>query len=130
MESGEWDFLFRTAASISKEEDYEYIVVTDEAIRKQPKLETVKRLWKYARTPVLPRHQILCSEFFQGKGIAQVELGDLLQLSQTKSVPTSCLYALLFWGALDLDLMQPLERCSLITLPSIATVEVPNRKAS
>ncbi len=38
VESGEWDFLFRTAASISKEEDYEYIVVTDEAITSSPNL--------------------------------------------------------------------------------------------
>jgi len=130
IESGEWDFLFRTAASISKEEDYEYIVVTDEVIRIQPKLETVKKLWKYARTAVPPQHQILCRDFYQKKQIAQVELGDLLQLFKTNSVPASCLYALLFWGALDLDLMQPLDSCSLITLPSITTVGLNNRKAS
>ena len=130
IKSGAWDFLFRTAASICKEENYEYIVVTDEVIRIQPKLETVKKLWKYARTPVLPQHQILCRDFFQKKRIAQVELGDLLQLFKTNSVPASCLYALLFWGALDLDLMQPLDYCSLITLPSITTVVLNNRKAS
>lgn len=130
VESGKWDLLFRTASSICEQEGYEYIVITDEVIRKQPKLENIKKLWKYARTPVLPQHQILCSEFFRKKEVGQVELGDLLQLFKTNSVPTSCLYALLFWGALDFDLMQPLDPCSLITLPSVITVVVPRRKAS
>jgi hypothetical protein len=130
VESGKWDLLFRTASSICEQEGYEYIVVTDEVIRQQPKLENVKKLWKYARTLTLPQHQILCSEFFRERSVGQVELGDLLQLFKTNSVPASCLYALLFWGALDFDLMQPLDHCSLITLPSITAIVVSRRKAS
>ncbi len=118
VETGKWDFLFRTASSICEQEGYEYIVVTDEIVRMQPKLESVKKLWKYARTPVRPQHQILCSEFFRKRQTTQVELCDLFQLFKSRSVPTQCLYALLFWGALDFDVMQPLDHGSLITLPS------------
>lgn len=128
VESGKWDFLFRTAASICEQEGYEFIVVTDEVIKQQPKLESVKRLWKYARTPVLPQHQILCSEFFQKKNLAQVELGDLLKLFKTNSVPTQCLYALLFWGALEFDLAQPLDSCTQICLSF--SISATSRKAS
>src|SRR5260370_2053375 len=43
VESGERDFLFRTAAAICDPEGYEFIVVTDEQIRQQPKLTNVKK---------------------------------------------------------------------------------------
>jgi hypothetical protein len=46
VESGKWDLLFRAASSICEQEGYEFIVVTDEVIRKQPKLENVKKLWR------------------------------------------------------------------------------------
>ena len=130
VQSGKWDYLFRIASSICEPEGYEFIVVTDRVIRQQPKLETVKKLWKYARTPVLPQHQILCKELFEQKQSEQVELGHLLKLFNSKTVPTQCLYALLFWGALEFDLTQPLDQCSLIRMSLTASVEVSKRKAS
>lgn len=130
VQSGKWDYLFRIASSICEPEGYEFIVVTDRVIRQQPKLETVKKLWKYARTPVLPQHQVLCKDFLEQRQTAQVELGDLLKLFKSKSVPTQCLYALLFWGALEFDLTQPLDQCSLIRMSLTASVEISKRKAS
>jgi hypothetical protein len=130
VESGKWDFLFRTANSICKEEECGYVVVTDETIRQQPKLENVKRLWKYARTPVYSQHQVLCSEFFRKKQVAQIELGDLFQLCKAESVPAQCLYALLFWGVLDFDITQPLDQCSPISLPFPLASVATKRKAS
>jgi hypothetical protein len=130
VESGKWDFLFRTASSICEPEGYEFIVVTDEQIREQPKLESVKKLWKYARTPVHSQHQILCNHFFQKRQTVQVTLGDLLHLFKTKRVPVQALYALIFWGALDFDLKQPLDHDSLIALPSAIASMAVNRKVS
>ena len=130
VESGKWDLLFRTATSLCEQEGYEYIVVTDEVIRKQPKLENVKRLWKYARTPVYSQHQILCNQFFRKRQGAQVTLGDLINLFKMENVPTQTLYALLFWGALDFDLMQPLDHDSLITQPSAPASTAVKRKVS
>lgn len=130
VESGKWDLLFRTATSICREEECEYVVVTDEVIRQEPKLESVKKLWKYARTPVYSQHQILCSEFFRKRQVAQIELGDLFQLCKAKSVPAQCLYALLFWGVLDFDITQPLDHCNLISLPLSMVSLATKRKAS
>jgi hypothetical protein len=130
VDSGKWEVLFRAASSICEEEGYQFLVVTDEIIRIQPRLENVKLLWKYARTPVLPQHQIICSQFFQSRNDELVTLGDLVQLFTRKQLPTQTLYSLLFWGALDFDLMQPLDQCSQITLPSTTSSKVANRKAS
>jgi hypothetical protein len=128
VESGEWDVLFRAASSICEQEGYEFMVLTDEVIRMQPRLENVKLLWKYARTPVLPQHQIICSQFFQSRKDELVTLGDLVQLFTRKQLPTQTLYSLLFWGALDFDLMQPLDECSEIRLT--VSVRTTTRKAS
>jgi hypothetical protein len=121
VDSGEWDVLFRAASSVCEQEGYEFLVVTDEIIRLQPRLENVKLLWKYARTPVLPQHQIICSELFQSRKDQPVTLDDLIQIFTSKQIPTQTLYSLLFWGALEFDLMQPLDRDSRITMPSALT---------
>jgi hypothetical protein len=42
VESGRWDILFRAASSICEQEGYEFLVLTDEIIRMQPRLENVK----------------------------------------------------------------------------------------
>ena len=130
VDSGKWDVLFRAASSICEEEGYEFLVLTDEIIRLQPRLENVKLLWKYARTPVLPQHQIICSQFFQSRKDEPVTLGDLIQLFTSKQLPTQTLYSLLFWGALDFDLMQPLDQDSPITLPSSSAKTTVKRRAS
>jgi hypothetical protein len=130
VDSGQWDVLFRAASSVCEQEGYEFLVVTDEVIRVQPRLENVKLLWKYARTPVLPQHQIICSQFFRSRKDEPVTLGDLIQIFTSKQVPVQTLYSLLFWGALDFDLMQPLDRDSRITIPSSSALTAVKRRAS
>jgi hypothetical protein len=130
VDSGKWDVLFRTASSVCEQEGYEFLVVTDEVIRMKPRLENVKLLWKYARTPLLPQHQIICSEFFKSRKDESVTLDDLIQIFTTKQVPTQALYSLLFWGALEFDLMQPLDRDSRITIPSSSALTAVKRRAS
>jgi hypothetical protein len=130
VDSGEWDVLFRAASSVCEQEGYEFLVVTDEIIRLRPRLENVKLLWKYARTPVLPQHQIICSELFQSRKDQPVTLDDLIQIFTSKQVPVQTLYSLLFWGALEFDLMQPLDRDSRITIPSSSALTASKRRAS
>jgi TnsA endonuclease N terminal len=130
VDSGKWDVLFRAASSICEEEGYQFLVVTDEIIRMQPRLENIKLLWKYARTPVLPQHQLICNQFFQSRKGELVTLIDLVQLFKRKHLPPQTLYSLLFWGALDCDLMQPLDQCSQIVLPSTTTSKAASRRAS
>jgi hypothetical protein len=130
VDSGKWDALFRAASSICEQEGYEFIVVTEEVIRTEPRLGIVKLLWKYARTPVLPQHQLICAQFFQSRKDEPVTLGDLIQLFTSKDLPAQTIYSLLFWGALDFDLMQSLDQCTQIILPSTSSLMAANRKAS
>jgi hypothetical protein len=130
VDSGEWDVLFRAASSVCEQEGYEFLVVTEEVIRMEPRLENIKLLWKYARTPVIPQHQIICSQFFQSRKDERVTLGDLIQIFTSKQVPVQTLYSLLFWGALEFDLMQPLGRDSRIKMPSSSAVTALKRKTS
>ena len=118
MDSGDWDSLFSTASTICEQEGYEFSVVTDEFIRQQPRLDNVKTLWKYARTPIRARHQILCIEFFREKQVAEIELSELIQFFRVQHVPVQTIYALLFWSVLNFDVMQPLNVASIITLPT------------
>jgi TnsA endonuclease-like protein len=130
VDSGKWDFLFSAASSVCEQEGYEFLVVTGEIIRQEPKLGNVKLLWKYARTRVLPQHQLICNQFFQNRKDEAVTLGDLIELFMMRHLPTQTLYSLLFWGALDFDLMEPLDRDSRIAFPSSAASITANRKAS
>jgi hypothetical protein len=130
VDSGEWDVLFRAASSVCEQEGYEFLVVTEEVIRMEPRLENIKLLWKYARTPVIPQHQIICSQFFQSRKDERVTLGDLIQIFTSKQVPVQTLYSLLFWGALEFDLMQPLGRDSRIKMPSSSALTALKRKTS
>ena len=107
VDSGEFDIVFRAATSICEDEGYEYVVVTDRTIRQQPKLDNIKKLWKYARTPLLPQHQLLCAEFFQAN--EEVELGDLLSFFKSKNVVAQVVYAMMFWGILTFSLIEPLD---------------------
>jgi len=128
VDSGKFDGLFRIATSASQDEGYEFVVVTDQLIRQQPRLDNVKKLWKYARTSILPQHQLLCRQFFQEKESEQVELGDLIAFFKSKGVAAQVVYSMLFWGVLDFDLTQPLDQFTSITLTGLAAVRI--RKAS
>jgi hypothetical protein len=130
VDSGEWDALFSTASSICEKEGYEFTVVTDEFIRQQPRLDNVKTLWKYARTPIRARHQILCNEFFREKQVAEIELGEFIQFFRVQHVPVQTIYALLFWSILNFDVTQPLNGASIITLPSTEVSATTNWRLS
>lgn len=128
VESGKFDSLFAAATSVSKDEGYEFVIATDQFIRQQPRLDSVKKLWKYARTPILPQHQLLCGQFLQEKQSAEVELGDLIAFFKSKGVATQVVFALLFWGVLDFDLNQPLDQLTPVKLTGHVALSM--RKAS
>jgi len=120
VDSGEFETVFRAATSICQDQGYEYVVVTDRVIRQQPKLDNIKKLWKYARTPILPQHQLLCAEFFYTSQADDVEVGDLLAFFKSKGVAVQVVYALLFWGILTFDLMKSLDEFTLIKMPGLS----------
>jgi hypothetical protein len=130
VDSGEWDLLFRIASSLCEREGYEFVVVTDKTIQKQPELENVKKLWKYARTPLRPQHQILCKKFFCRNHISMISLGELLSYFRAEKIPAEVAYALIFFGALEIDMARPINSKNLIWMPSTAVASAAARKES
>src|SRR5689334_12465350 len=76
------ELLFRIVATVCQAEGYEFVVVTAETIRQQPRLNNVKTLWRYARTPLYPRHQIFCLELFRSR--ENVTLGEAFEFFEMR----------------------------------------------
>lgn len=93
--------------SIFREQDYEFIVVTDLQIRTEPLLENVKIFWRYARTRIHPLHQIRCQEYLSERH--EVSIQELADSLSPQGVTLQIVYALLHWGVLSIDLHHPVN---------------------
>jgi hypothetical protein len=111
----ERDAAFRIISTVCARNGYEFVVVTEDEIRLQPRLNNVKLLWRYSRTSITPQHQIACQEYFSGSG--EATLADLMASFATKGIGKQLVYGLLYHGLLDFDLMKPITPESLVRLP-------------
>ena len=110
--------LFRVASHACEKKGLEFRVVTEVEIRLEPRLENVKLLIKYQRTPVYTQHRILCHEFFAGRGAAS--LAEVAAFFASKGVGRQTVYSLMRWGALGFDLMTPIDDDCVLYLPGRA----------
>jgi hypothetical protein len=115
-EQEKYQIPFKVAFELSGQNGYEFLVVTEFTIYRQPRLDNIKRLLHYQRVPIYPQHQILCYEFFAGK--PEASLGEAMDFFQMKGMEQPVVCALLRWGILNVNLDLPLTPDSLITLPS------------
>jgi hypothetical protein len=120
-EAEEYRRLFRIATEICRREGYEFRVATDEMIRLQPRLNGAKLLYKYARTPIPPQHQIGCHEFFTVR--QEAPLGEVTRIFASRGIGQQVIYALIFRGVLSVDLMRPLTRAAVVRLSIPAYAE-------
>jgi hypothetical protein len=120
-EKEEYRRLFHIAGETCCREGYEFRVATDEMIRLQPRLNGVKLLYKYARTPLLPQHQIGCHEFFTAE--QEAPLGEVARFFASRGIGQQVVYALIFRGVLSVDLMRPLTRDAVVRLSIPAHAE-------
>jgi hypothetical protein len=108
--------LFHIANVICARNNYEFIVVTDKMIRLQPRLNNIKLLTKYQRTPINnPHYQIACHELFTEK--LEIPLGEAMQFFNSRKIDAQVIFALLYWGVLAINLMQPIGMESVVYLP-------------
>lgn len=110
--------IFCIAAAACERQGLEFRVVTDAEIRSEPRLENVKLLIKYQRTPIHPQHRILCHEYFAGRRVAS--LAQVAEFFASKGVVRQTVYSLMRWGAIGFDLMAPIDDDSAIYLPGRA----------
>lgn len=111
-----YDLLFRIIYPICEVEGFRFKVLTEEVILQQPRLNNVKAVWSYARTPLHLQHQIYSHEFLQKK--QEASLAEMFELFETKRIPKQVVYALLYWGVMEFNLNEPLGLNSRIYLPN------------
>jgi hypothetical protein len=90
----------------------EFVVATDDKIRVQPRLENVKILRGYARTPFLPGQAVLCRKFLRGNEGASI--ADLVAALSDKGVTLPVVYSLIYHGTLAVDFNSPLDPRSVV----------------
>lgn len=114
-----YDLLFRIISTICEMEGYKFKVYTEEVILQQPRLNNIKAVWGYARTPLHLQYQIYSYELLQLKH--EVSLAEVFEYFQMRKVSKQVVYALLYWGVMGFDLNEPLCPNSRIYLPDNAT---------
>lgn len=120
-EKEKFQHLFGLATRACREKGWQFIVATEETIRLQPRLDNLKKMWRFAGTPIAhPRYRLYCQEFFTTEPAAPLD--ELIRYFESKQVSRRVVYALLYWGVLAVDLMAPLAGSSVITFPSLAAL--------
>lgn len=111
--TGRYDALFSAASTVCREHGYEFVVATDAQIRVEPRLSNLKLFWRYARTPLQPRHQLLCREFFRARAFAAASLDELSSHLASEGVGRDVLFAMLHHGAIAVDPNTKLDEARL-----------------
>lgn len=112
--------LYLSLASVCRAKGYEFLVVTDTMVRAQPCLNNVKLLWRYARTPLTPQHQILCHNFMLR--CTQANFTEVIQFFELNCIAKDVVYALMYRGALAFDITQPINSEIILFLPETSVV--------
>lgn len=123
VDKGTHTILFREIKWQCRQNGQEFVVATDEMIRVEPKLRNIKLLYRYARILVLVHHQVLCQRFFRNRGEATIRA--LYEFFSSEGIEhgLQVIYSLLYWGYLEIDLMQMIELESTVWLPSTESNE-------
>jgi TnsA endonuclease N terminal len=106
--------LFNKVAPICREHDWEFLVVTNEMIRVEPRLSNIKILYKYSRVEYSLQHLIICKNHLQGREpitILQAE-----QSLRSQGISRQIIFRLVYSGFLQTDLMKPVGSSSLIQM--------------
>lgn len=107
--------IFLIAAEACQKEGLEFRVATEDTIRLEPRLDNVKLLLKYQRTPLYPQHHILCRELFASR--PEASLVEVAEFFAARGIGRQTVYSLMRWGAIGLDLMSPIDDDSILFLP-------------
>ncbi|HEX8138918.1 MAG TPA: TnsA endonuclease N-terminal domain-containing protein [Pyrinomonadaceae bacterium] len=114
--------FFRIASAICARDNYDFVLITDSMIRVQPRLDNIKLLTKYQRTPINdPHYQIICYELFAKS--REVYLGELMQFFASRNMDKQVVFSLLYWGVLAVNLMQPIDAKIAVRFPGLESHE-------
>lgn len=115
--TGKYDDLFREVAWECRSMGCQFVLATDEMIRVEPKLQNIKMLYRYARTPLRQGYQPLIDQFFNTETVFNI--GGLARFFAKRGVEDSIqvVYALTYHGFFEIDLNTVISPLSEIVLP-------------
>jgi len=117
----EYQALFHIISQVCRQEGYEFVVVTDEMIRVQPRLRNIKILYRYAKVPLFSHYQLEYYEFLKEESL--ISIRNLARFLNSRKIENSLsvVYGLTYWGFLEIDLTKPVNSKTLVGLPTTAS---------
>lgn len=109
--------LFRIIAQICLQEGYEFVVVTDTMIRAQPRLGNIKMMYRYAKVPLYPQHQIFAKELLGAELDTCINSLALFLKKKGCEDAVSVVYAMCYRGMLKSAPTESIGPDTVITLP-------------
>ncbi|RUS94925.1 hypothetical protein DSM106972_091760 [Dulcicalothrix desertica PCC 7102] len=106
--------LFQCVAPIVQSLSWDFLVITDEMIRREPLLSNIKLLYRYAPVKLTPQLTITCHKYFQSQ--PPISLQKAEDYLSKKGIFRDSLLKLIFIGFLSTDLTIPIGNSSLISL--------------
>lgn len=104
--------IFRCVSRVCEKNGYEFIVVTDKEIRVQPRLDNVKLLFKYSRTPLSHLVVSEVERYLREKG--PTALGELM--ARVEGATIEQLLAMTYHGYVDVEHLEPISQTSPVSL--------------
>ncbi len=102
--------------SLGQSQGWEFVVITDEMIRKEPLLSNVKLLYRYAQIPLTLQNLIVCHQYLTNQ--PPIPLLTAQKHLQPQGISPAMLLKLIFLGFLETDLRNQLIAQSQISLSS------------
>ena len=106
--------LLHAISNICREHGFEFTIIPEAEIRRQPRLHNLGLLRRYSRTELGMRHRLLCRDFF--RLTPAPTLGALIESLRDHDIacPEAVAHALIWHGVMSTDLERPLDRQSVI----------------
>jgi hypothetical protein len=108
--------LFQVMISLGESQGWEFVVITDEMIRKEHLLSNVKLLYRYAGIRLTLQNLIVCHKYFTNQ--PPIPLLTAEKHLHTQGITRAMLLKLIFLGFLETDLRNQLIGQSEIILSS------------
>jgi hypothetical protein len=115
------EVVFKMVSNICRTHGFEFTIIPEANIRRQPRLHNIGLLRRYSLTELGVRHRILCREFF--RLTPTPTLGALIEFFRDQGIvcPEAVAYAVIWHGIFSTDLSLPLDTQSVIQPAQLAT---------
>jgi hypothetical protein len=127
LKERKYQVTFQHAREIFQRVGYEFLVLTENSIQKQPLLDNVKVLHKYSRTPISYADQVEAHKFFGRKKIST--LSEITEYFASRGRGQQVVYALIYFGVIYADLVAAPLGPDMMVRPPL-TVSTEEKKTS